>query len=137
MASTCVVCFLPAVMPLQRDFRETWLCTTHSHISVLNSPALFSISVVTPQQFDTFSSFLPNTTPAQVLPQRPIQQLCFLMSCLVTLHAFQCSYLFIDIYTVHNFLLCYRLFTLQSVFQIFMLSLHPIQRSLAEGFFCC
>lgn len=36
---------------------------------IFNSPAFLSISVVTPQQFDTFSSLLPNTTPAQILLQ--------------------------------------------------------------------
>lgn len=40
-----------------------------------------------------------------------------------------------DVYTVHHLLLCCRFFALQSPLQIFTLSLHLAQHSLA-GFFC-
>lgn len=50
-----------------------WPCSVQHMVtplySIFNSPAFFSISVVTPQQFETFSSLLPNTTPAQILLQ--------------------------------------------------------------------
>lgn len=89
-ASTRVVCFLSAVMPLQSIGLA--LYNMWSHLCFQFSTSLLNFCCDTSVVWHLLIFLTQHTTCPNSPAMTNSPELFFLMSCLVTLHAFQCSY---------------------------------------------
>lgn len=138
VASTHMACFLSAALPLRSTVYALYNTWWHLRIQFSSSfqhfccdtPAVWHpLIFITQHSTCPISSAMTNSTNFSFF-WCPAWWPCMPTCALTGIHLLK------DIYTVHHLLLCCRFFALQSPLQIFTLSLHLTQHSLA-GFFCC